>query len=79
MYMTLHKLGFLERNTSIFIISGFRHDLLGVTIVLKSLSDDVLVAQMHKYFLANTARTGKFWSWDCHHRGGSDSASDFGD
>ena len=73
---------FLDKNTSMLTISGFRHDLLGVTIfpkVLKSLSDDVLVAHMHRYFLARIASMGKFCSCNCHHKRGSDPESGCGE
>ena len=64
----------LDKNTCMLNISGFRHDLLEDTIfpeVLKSLSDDVLVAHTHRYFLARMASMGKFCSCDCHNKRGS--------
>lgn len=63
-----------ERNTSMLTFSGLRQHLTGVTIlpaVLNILSEAVLVAQMHMYFLANLEIKGNLDSLSLHHIRGS--------
>ena len=53
---------FLAKNTNMLTKCGFREDCLSdkiYTDVLNSLSDATLVAQMHRYFVARTAKLGK--------------------
>ena len=59
-------------------LSGFKAFLFFDTIcpvTLKTLSDDELLAQMHKYFLANFDITGKSTSCADHHFSGFVSGS----
>ncbi len=61
-----------------FTLWGLRQDLSGVAMlpaVLNTLSELVLVAQMHMYFCANLANSGNLSWLSRHHIKGSDDAS----
>ena len=64
---------FLAKNTRLSTLSGFKHVLLSVTMlppVLNILSELTLVAQTHRYFLANFAKLGNLVSSVFHHSNG---------
>jgi len=69
---------FLARNTNLLTLSGLRDERKQVTmfpLVLKTLSEEELVAGMQRYFLASFESRG-YILWDSiHHFSGSSSAS----
>ena len=69
---------FFDKNTNMFTFTGFSRVRLDVTTlpqVLKTRSEGVLVAQMHKYLCAILERHGNSVQFTLHHSRGSDSGS----